>query len=56
LPRPPTLDIYIGYDRQEVVAYHTLCQSIVEATSHPVRFTPISPSLGAVFRREAVGV
>jgi hypothetical protein len=57
LPRPPTLDVYIGYDSQEIVAYHVLCQSIVAATSHPVRFTPISlSSLGAVFRREAVGV
>lgn len=42
----PTLDVYIGYDRQEIVAYHVLCQSILELSSHPVRFTPIN--LGAL--------
>lgn len=35
-------DIYIGYDSKEVVAYHTLCQSILEQSSRPVRFTPIN--------------
>jgi len=48
----PTLDIYIGYDRQEIVAYHVLCQSIVERTSRPVRLTPINlTSLKSVFDR-----
>jgi hypothetical protein len=51
----PVLDVFIGYDRQEVVAYHTLCQSIVETTSRPVRFTPLNlASLAGFWRREAV--
>jgi len=36
------LDVYIGFDRQEIVAYHVLCQSIVDRCSRPVRFTPIN--------------
>ncbi|WP_293677337.1 hypothetical protein [uncultured Phenylobacterium sp.] len=50
---PPVLDVFIGFDRQEVVAYHVLCQSILERASVPVRFTPINlASLGGVFDRE----
>jgi hypothetical protein len=51
----PPLDVYIGYDRQEVVAYHVLCQSIVETCSRPVRFTPVNlAALKDVFDRQAV--
>jgi len=51
----PVLDVYIGYDRQEIVAYHVLTQSILERVSRPVRFTPISLStLHGVFDREAL--
>jgi hypothetical protein len=47
------LDIFIGYDRDEVVAYHVLCQSILETTSRPVRFTPLRiENLRGVFERE----
>ena len=47
------LDVYIGYDRGEIVAYHTLCQSILDHASEPVRFTPIALStLTRVFDRE----
>jgi hypothetical protein len=56
LQRPPVLDVYIGYDSHEVVAYHVLCQSIVETSSHPVRFTPINlASLKHVFQRAPAG-
>ena len=48
------LDVFIGYDRDEVVAYHVLCQSIVEHSARPVRFTPINlRSLKAIFDRDA---
>lgn len=51
------LDVFIGYDRQEVVAYHVLCQSIVEHSSRPVRFTPLNlASLKAVFDRPPVSL
>jgi hypothetical protein len=53
----PVLDVFIGYDRQEVVAYHVLCQSILEHSSHPVRFTPLSlVNLKPIFDRPPVGV
>jgi len=42
MPASPVLDVYIGFDRQEIVAYHVLCQSILEKCSLPVRFTPIN--------------
>jgi hypothetical protein len=47
------LDVFIGYDRDETAAYHVLCQSILELSSAPVRFTPLYlPNLRAVFTRE----
>jgi hypothetical protein len=56
LQRPPALDVFIGYDSHEVVAYHALCQSILEHTSRPVRFTPISlAGLKGVFDRAPSG-
>jgi len=35
------LQIFIGFDRAESVAYHVCCQSILENSSRPVSFTPI---------------
>lgn len=46
-------DVYIGYDSNEVIAYHTLCQSILELSSVPVRFMPLNlKNLGGVFKRD----
>lgn len=48
----PTLDIYIGYDAAERVAYHTLCQSIIDHASRPIRIVPIALStLGPLHSR-----
>jgi len=53
--RSRVLDVYIGYDRQEVVAYHVLAQSLLERSSRPVRLTAINlGNLDGVFAREAV--
>ena len=47
------LDIYIGYDQKEIIAYHVLCQSILEKSSRPVRFTPLNlANLKGIFNRE----
>jgi hypothetical protein len=55
-PQAPVLDICIGYDSHEVVAYHVLCQSILETSSRPVRFTPINlANLGGIFQRAPSG-
>ncbi|KZK78853.1 hypothetical protein PsAD46_04470 [Pseudovibrio sp. Ad46] len=44
--------IFIGYDSRENVAYHTLCQSIIDNTSIPVQLCPIAKSsLEAIFHR-----
>jgi lipopolysaccharide biosynthesis glycosyltransferase len=37
-----TLRVFIGYDTREIVAYHTLAQSIIEHSSKPVTFCPIA--------------
>ena len=36
------LNVFIGYDKNEIVAYHTAVQSIIENTDQPVSFTPIA--------------
>ena len=55
LAQPPVLDIFIGYDRQEVVAYHVLAQSLLERSSRPVRLTPVNlGNLADLFARDAV--
>lgn len=47
------LDIFIGFDSNEVVAYHTLSQSILSKCSRAVRFTPVNLSnLRQIFNRE----
>lgn len=46
------IDIYIGFDQAEAVAYHTLCHSILSRSSLPVRITPVKRSmLGGVHDR-----
>jgi lipopolysaccharide biosynthesis glycosyltransferase len=47
------IDIFIGYDTNEVIAYHTLCQSIIKKSSVPVRFTPIClRNISGIFNRQ----
>lgn len=35
------IDLVVGFDQREAVAYHTFCQSVISRTSQPVRFTPL---------------
>ncbi|MEO1318040.1 MAG: glycosyltransferase [Pseudomonadota bacterium] len=45
--------VFVGFDSKEVVAYHALCQSIIDHASAPVAFTPVALShLGGLFTRE----
>ena len=47
-----TIRIFIGFDQNEAVAYHTLCHSILSRASQPVSIMPIKRSLlGAVHDR-----
>jgi len=44
--------VFVGFDTREVVAYHVLCQSILERASVPVCFIPIAlNTVGDVFQR-----
>lgn len=35
------IDLAVGFDQREAVAYHTFCQSVISRASQPVRFTPL---------------
>lgn len=36
------LNIVVGFDQREALAYHTFCQSVLERASLPVRFIPLA--------------
>lgn len=36
------INVYVGFDDREAVAYHTFCQSILSRASEPVSFTPLA--------------
>lgn len=47
------LKIFIGYDEVECVAWHTLTQSIIDNSQHPIAIIPVSlKHLNMVFSRE----
>ena len=48
-----TAHVFVGFDSKEIVAYHVLCQSIIDHASIPVTFTPLAlGTLRGVFTRE----
>ena len=36
------VDIVVGFDKREAVAYHTFAQSVIEKSTMQVRFLPLS--------------
>ena len=36
------IDLIVGFDQKEAVAYHTFVQSVIENASNPVRFMPLN--------------
>lgn len=47
------LQVFIGYDPNETVAYHTLAHSILRRSSIPISIAPLMRSqLGGLYRRE----
>ena len=47
------LQVFIGYDPNETVAYHTLAHSILRRSSVPVSIAPLMRSqLGGLYTRE----
>lgn len=37
--------VFVGQDSREAIAYHVLCQSIIDNTSAPVSITPLADSM-----------
>lgn len=48
----PSIKIFIGYDDSEAIAYHTLCQSIINTTKNSVHITPIALKMIPEFTRK----
>lgn len=46
------LQIFIGYDKVESVAYHTLVQSIINHATVPVSITPLKQTMLPMYHRE----
>ncbi len=36
------INLYVGFDQREAVAYHAFCQSVIEHASEPVCFIPLA--------------
>ena len=57
MPQSPVLDIFIGYDSDEKVAFHALCPSLLGHASRPLRFPPIAlTNLGGLHKRERISL
>jgi len=50
------INIFIGYDSKEQIAYHVLSQSILKRSSVPVRITPLYLQNIKMFNRERTNV
>jgi lipopolysaccharide biosynthesis glycosyltransferase len=37
-----TINVFVGFDQLEAIAYHVFCQSVLEKASIPVRFIPLA--------------
>ncbi|MGC6285921.1 MAG: glycosyltransferase [Polaribacter sp.] len=38
------INLYVGYDEREAIAYHVFCHSVIKNTSIPVKITPLALS------------
>lgn len=45
-----TISIVVGFDQREAIAYHVFCQSVLERSSSPVCFTPLSENTLASYK------
>jgi len=39
---PEKINVVVGFDQREAVAYHTFCQSVLERSTLPVQFLPLA--------------
>jgi lipopolysaccharide biosynthesis glycosyltransferase len=45
-----TISIVVGFDQREAIAYHVFCQSVLERSSAPVCFIPLSENTLANYK------
>jgi lipopolysaccharide biosynthesis glycosyltransferase len=43
------INLVVGFDQREAVAYHVFCQSVMDRSSLPVRFLPLGPALQSFY-------
>ncbi len=43
------INFVVGFDQRESVAYHVFCQSVIDQSSLPVSFLPLSPALQSFY-------
>ena len=36
------LNVFVGFDQKEAIAYHTFVQSVIETSSVPLSITPLA--------------
>lgn len=41
----PKLNLVVGFDQREAVAYHVFCQSVIDKSSVPVQFLPLAEGM-----------
>ncbi len=44
-----SINFVVGFDQRESVAYHVFCQSVMDQSSLPVSFLPLSPALQSFY-------
>jgi lipopolysaccharide biosynthesis glycosyltransferase len=43
---PEKINLVVGFDQKEAIAYHVFCQSVIEQSSLPVQFVPLIQNYG----------
>jgi lipopolysaccharide biosynthesis glycosyltransferase len=50
------INLVVGYDEREAIAYHVFCQTVIERATQPVQFLPLNPqSLAGYTERHTDG-
>ncbi len=49
------VNIVVGFDQREAIAYHVFCQSIIEHATMPVQFIPLRLNPGKINIGESDG-
>lgn len=41
---PNIINLFVGFDQREAIAYHVFCQSVIQHSSLPIQITPLAPN------------